>query len=311
MIELVITNKGEKGKEVITFLMPETAREMKLRQYIDFIKYYDKWIAIQKKHGIISFESILGLSNIIAKFFEVDINKIIGIEVEFEDIMNGVKILSDKNADRVDLNSKLMTIVCFIKNVIDNIKPSGLNGADHTFKYKDKVFEIPYFKANKYLKDKIRPSMPLGQIIEVHEVNRQFQEHQEAAQRQYLKNKRIELGDDDDDDDDEEVFVSKNKKKPEADLSGFVYDQEGNFMLERCLRTIAILANEANDKFPVENTSNYIAERMWFFIDIDLQAWVDIDFFLNCIGRELKMTSSSIISLTLSKELLSHTNNLN
>lgn len=282
MILLIVNNNITESET--TFEIPENAKEMRLRQFIDFTKYYDKWIAITKESGIFSYESIIGLSTILSKFFEVEIEDLLGIEIDYNDIAAGVQKLTEKEVQDNEVAPKLMQIVVFIKRVIDNVMPRELTSADHSFEYKGEVYDIPFFSAYEYLQTKARPTLVLGEIVEIHEVKRKFSDF-------------------------------KDKQIAEAEKEGntkFVYDPEGNYMLEESLRILSILAiKRGESRLPSYDTENFIAQRMWHFIDIDLQAWADVSFFLTCIGKELNLTKDSITSLILLNELLNHQNNLN
>lgn len=311
MVELLIKNKATKLKLEV----PEKASEMRLRQYIDFIRYYDKWLLKEKEFGLFSYESILGLSNLVAKFFEIDSKQLLGLKIDFEDFAAGAEILSKHKVNNAEVTDKLMSIVCFIKNVVDNLEPKALTAADHHFIYKGEKYCLPYFTSKKYLNTKTRPPLDLGQLIEMHEIQRVFSQRRAKEEQEYLKKRKMQLTIDDEDEDEEENSTPKTKSEIDKKLlADFIYDPEGNYMLEECLKALAVLAVKHGDKhaIPATDTLNYITDKMWHFIDIDLQTWADADFFLTCIGQELSLTPNSITSLILLKELaLNQKNNQN
>lgn len=267
MVQIQIRNKEGEAK---VFDLPTSASEMKLRQFIDFIKYYDKWLAIVKANdNIFSKESVIGLSTLMAKFFDTDIKNVLGLEIDYEDMVNGINLLTEKNVDSVNVSSKLMTLVVYIKNIIDNLKPRELTAEDHEFFYKGESYSLPYFRVNEYLKKNIRPVLTAGEVIEIHEIKRKFSDFREQ----------------------------QIKEAEENEIANFVYDPEGNYLLEENLRILSVLAiKDGEERLPAYDTETFIAERMWHFIDIDLQTWVDVSFFLTCIGQALKETRDFITS---------------
>lgn len=262
--------------------IPDNCEELKLRQYIKFIVAYNAWInSLKENNDIISYETVISLANIVAKTLEVDLKTILGLEIDFLDIIEGAKILSnaveedeDDEEDRIqakyELNGKLMSIVVHLNEVIQSVKPKPLTYVYHSFEYKDEEFFMPYWESKEFLKAMTRPSIPLGEVIEIMEIKR---------------------------------------------LSGMMVEQngdpEGSYMYTEALRVIATLAKKQHEKLPSSGTDKFIAERMKYFEDISFQQYADINFFLSSIGLTLKMTSNSITSLILLKELALQKNKMN
>ena len=217
----MITLQIKYGKAKVKLDLPEKASEMRLRQYIDFIRYYDKWLLKNKEFGLFSYESIIGLSTLLAKFFEVDVKSLIGLKIDFEDFTHGAEVLSKSKVHTKDVTDKLMSVVCFIKNVVDNLKPRELTSADCHFDYKGEKYCLPYFMSKKYLQKKVRPSLDLGQLVEMHEIQRVFSNRRAKEEREYLNKRKAQLigaGHELDDDDDEDSSSTTTTSTADADI---------------------------------------------------------------------------------------------
>jgi hypothetical protein len=304
-----ITIKNSSGSE--DFEIPGDCSEMKLRQYIDFIKHYDKWVLITQKNGnIFAYESIMALADIVAKFLDVPIKKIFGIEIFHKDISEGIKALSSDSKDTIDaknLQDGLMSIVRFIKKIIDSVEPEPITDENCMFEYsgpidkdnpdaerKVETFILPFYRSHEFLKDKTRPPLILGEVVEMMEKKRMFAAHKEDMENDYIKKKKVQLDIDPDDEDDKTKVTSE----------GYIHDPDGNYMLEEALNTLAVLAlKEGEMHIPSMDTETFVKNRMWYFIDIDFQTWANVNFFLTNIGKELSLTKDTIISLILLREM--------
>jgi hypothetical protein len=140
---------------------PETASDIKVMQYIDFIKEHSKF-----NNEMSIYETTLQLGQCLSAFFGIDI-------LEFKDIDSGIDDLNKyiKGSDEIIKLNSIVGYVSGIAKIITDYVPATQTESLN-FTYKGKEWNIPQFKVSEFSDEFLRPQLKYGTVIKIVESKR-------------------------------------------------------------------------------------------------------------------------------------------
>lgn len=145
------------GKE---FKLPQNASEMTARQYVMFMKQYEKCEFTDDVY-----HNTVELAKCLAKFWDIDINDFADFDVNPENTESFI------SGEEITQFNDIAGISNIIRNIIYRHVPEfSLDG--HEFTYKGAKWNIPVFKISKFKEDYIRPNIKFGPVRKLMEAKR-------------------------------------------------------------------------------------------------------------------------------------------
>ena len=139
-------------------LYPNTTKEIKLSQFVDFTKALAK-VTI----GEDMYENTVQLATCLAAFWGITLDDLAEVRANIEtteDFITGEREIKEW--------ASIAGLVAGISRIIEKYVPEPLT----EYEYKGRIWKVPHFKVSEFAKDYLRPEMAFGALMKLNEAKR-------------------------------------------------------------------------------------------------------------------------------------------